>query len=200
LDLADPYAQRVRYPRARASPLTVAITGHTSGIGQALALALQRRGDTVIGMSRANGFDIADVTPIAAAARDADIFVCNAYAGFCQANLLFEFGRLWADHPQRLIIAMSSLSADGIIPSQGRYAIHKKALDAACEQLQADPKVKCRLALLRFGYTDTPRVAQRQVRKLKPDDVVAHTLYAIDQAPGKYLLRLDFRVHYEVPT
>jgi NAD(P)-dependent dehydrogenase (short-subunit alcohol dehydrogenase family) len=200
MELMDPYALRVRYPRTAESNMTVAITGHTSGIGKALSIALNRRGDTVIGMSRANGFDIANTSSIVAAARDADVFVCNAHAEFFQTNLLFEVARSWADSPRRLIVAMSSLSADGINPSQGRYAIHKKALDAACEQLQADTTIKCRLTLLRFGYTDTPRVAHRSVRKMHVRDVVAHALYAIDQPIGHCLLRMDFRTHREAPT
>lgn len=199
MEQVDPYAQRVRYPRAVESAMKVVITGHTSGVGKALSIALSRRGDTVIGMSRANGFDIADINSIVAAARDADVFVCNAHAAFWQADLLFEMARLWADSPRRLIIAMGSLSANGINPAQGRYAVHKKALDAACEQLQADTTIKCRLTLLRFGYTDTPRVAHRHVRKMHVQDVIAHALYAIDQPAGHCLLRMDFRAHQEVP-
>jgi hypothetical protein len=151
-------------------------------------------------MSRVNGFDIADTNSIVAAAHDADVFVCNAHAAFHQTELLFEMARRWADNPRRLIIAMSSLSADGINPSQGRYAIHKKALDATCQQLQADTTIKCRLTLLRFGYTDTPRVARRPVRKMNVRDVVAHVLYAIDQPEDHCLLRMDFRTHREAPT
>jgi NAD(P)-dependent dehydrogenase (short-subunit alcohol dehydrogenase family) len=179
--------------------MTVAITGHTSGIGQALAAALANRGDSVIGLSRANGYDITSPADIVRKSCEADVFICNAYAGFAQVDLVFAMARRWAEHPRRLIIAMGSLSADGINPAQGRYAIHKKALDAACEQLQADRSVKCRITLVRFGYTDTPRVAAKSVRKMHVRDVVGHVLYAIDQPKGHYLSRIDFRAHYEEP-
>ena len=75
--------------------------------------------------------------------------------------------------------------------------LHKKALDAACEQLQADRSVQCRITLLRFGYTDTPRIAAKPVRKMPVAEVVGHVLYAIDQPRGHYLKRLDFRAHHE---
>jgi NAD(P)-dependent dehydrogenase (short-subunit alcohol dehydrogenase family) len=158
---------------------------------------LERRGDTVIGLSRSNGYDITAPTDIVRDSRDADVLICNAHAGFAQVELVFAMARTWALHPHRLIIAMGSLSADGINPSQGKYAIHKKALDAACEQLQADRSVQCRITLVRFGYTDTPRVAAMSVRKMRVAEVVGHVLYAIDQPRGHYLKRLDFRAHHE---
>lgn len=195
----DPYAERSRHPRIPVSALTVAITGHTSGIGRALAATLEGRGDAIIGLSRANGYDITSPADIVRKACDADVFICNAHAGFAQAELVFATARRWAQHPRRLIVAMGSLSADGINPSQGSYAIHKKALDAACEQLQADISVKCRITLLRFGYTDTPRVAAKTVRKMRVGAVVGHVLYAIDQPKGHYLKRMDFRAHHEEP-
>ena len=197
MDCSDPYAERSRYPRVPSSALVVAITGHTSGIGQALAIALQRRGDTVIGLSRSNGHDITSPEGIVRHAGDADVFINNAHAGFSQVELLFAVARAWAARPRCQIVVMSSLSADGINPSQGRYAIHKKALDAACEQVQADPSIKCRVTLLRFGYVDTPRVAAKAVRKMRIAEVVGHVLYALDQPQGHYLKRIDFRAHYE---
>ena len=197
MNYTDPYAERPRYPRTSVSALTVAITGHTRGIGQGLATALERRGDTVIGLSRSNGYDITTPEAIVRKSCDADVFICNAHAGFAQTELVFAMARTWALQSRRLIVAMGSLSADGINPSQGSYAIHKKALDAACEQLQADRSVKCRITLVRFGYTDTPRVAAKSVRKMHVAEVVGHVLYAIDQPWGHYLARLDFRAHHE---
>jgi NAD(P)-dependent dehydrogenase (short-subunit alcohol dehydrogenase family) len=197
MDYTDPYAERQRYPRTSVSALTVAITGHTQGIGRALANTLEARGDRIIGLSRSNGYDIRAPHRIIQESRDADVFVCNAHAGFAQAELVFAMARIWAPHPRRLIVAMGSLSADGINPSQGNYAVHKKALDAACEQLQADHSVRCRITLLRFGYTDTPRIAAKPVRKMPVAEVVGHVLYAIDQPRGHYLKRLDFRAHHE---
>lgn len=197
MDYTDPYAERPRYPRAPISTLTVAITGHTRGVGLALATALERRGDTVIGLSRSNGYDITEPEGIFGKIRDADVFICNAHAGFAQAELVFAMARTWAPYPRRLIVAMGSLSADGINPSQGNYAIHKKALDAACEQMQADRSVKCRITLVRFGYTDTPRIGAKSVRKMRVAEVVGHVLYAIDQPRGHYLKRLDFCAHHE---
>jgi NAD(P)-dependent dehydrogenase (short-subunit alcohol dehydrogenase family) len=197
VDYTDPYAERPRYPRTPVSALTVAITGNTRGIGQALATALERRGDMIIGLSRSNGYDITMPEDIVRKSRDADVLICNAHAGFAQAELVLVMARAWAEQPRRLIVAMGSLSADGINPSQGKYALHKKALDAACEQLQADRSVKCRITLVRFGYTDTPRVAAKSVRKMRIAEVVGHVLYAIDQPRGHYLKRLDFRAHHE---
>lgn len=178
--------------------MIVGITGHTQGVGKALADALLARNTGVLGMSRSNGLDIQDAPRIVAVSKHVDVFVNNAHFEFAQTQLLYAIAQEWANQPDKLIINMGSLSANGILPDQGKYAVYKAALDHATEQLQDNRNIKCRICILRFGYTDTPRVAHRKdVRKMHVDEVVRHLLYVIDQPSRHYLKRLDFRTQWE---
>lgn len=171
---------------------SLAITGHTSGVGLAIAEHAQSEGWEVVGMSRANGFDITRPDQIIHAATHCDVFVNNAYRAYAQVDLLYQMAQAWADNPDKHIICMGSLSADGIQPSQRKYAIHKQALDGAVEQLQADPNIHCRISNIRFGFTDTPRVAHKAVPKLTPEQV-AQECWHVLMAPY-WIKRMDFRV------
>ena len=71
--------------------MKIAITGHTQGIGQALATVFQQYGHDIIGFSRSNGFDISNADSrraIIDQSQDADIFVNNAYHPTGQTSLL----------------------------------------------------------------------------------------------------------------
>jgi len=68
---------------------SIAIVGHTRGIGRAIAELYRDKGYQVIGMSRSNGFDMTvELEKIVDAVRDCDLVVINAYAGRNQLNLL----------------------------------------------------------------------------------------------------------------
>lgn len=86
----------------------IAITGHTKGIGQAVANAFQDY--EVIGFSRSNGYDISneeDRIKIFEAGKDCDIFFNNAYHPTAQADLLKRFISAWRG-TNKTIINMSS--------------------------------------------------------------------------------------------
>ena len=58
--------------------MKVAITGHSKGIGKALADIFETNGHTVLGFSRSNGFDISESAnriSILNKSQDADIFI-----------------------------------------------------------------------------------------------------------------------------
>jgi short-subunit dehydrogenase len=83
---------------------TVAITGHTRGIGLALAHEFEQRGYTVFGFSRTNGYDIAvDQTRIIEQARTADIFINNAHHITAQFDLLKNMTEEWQGTDKRII-------------------------------------------------------------------------------------------------
>jgi nucleoside-diphosphate-sugar epimerase len=90
--------------------MKIAITGHTQGIGQALATVFQQYGHDIIGFSRSNGFDISNADSrraIIDQSQDADIFVNNAYHPTGQTSLLKESITAWG-HTDKLIVNMSS--------------------------------------------------------------------------------------------
>jgi nucleoside-diphosphate-sugar epimerase len=69
--------------------MKIAITGHTKGIGLALATAFKDNGHEVIGFSRSNGYDIETTIPaIIEQARGVDVFINNAYHPTGQTELL----------------------------------------------------------------------------------------------------------------
>jgi NAD(P)-dependent dehydrogenase (short-subunit alcohol dehydrogenase family) len=78
--------------------LKIAITGHSKGIGKALADLLTSQGHTVIGFSRSNGYNIrylAIRNSIIEQSSDCDVFINNAYSYGAQTELLKTLIPLW---------------------------------------------------------------------------------------------------------
>jgi|GEM_PF-1223590 len=140
----------------------IAITGHTSGIGQGLFKAFENLNHDVIGYSRLNGYNLAEpgtITNIISSIRDlnCDTLIINAYYGYSQIELLYSAANLWKNDPDKTIITISSNSGDGIKNFSHPYAIHKSALDKAAEQLANFHAA--RIINIRPGFVDTPMVA-----------------------------------------
>lgn len=96
----------------------VAITGHTAGIGKAMAEYFTARDYYVIGFSRSNGYDISKEQGrlrIVDEAKSADIFVNNAYNfktdDTGQTMLLYSMTKEW-ESQSKLIINVSSIGGD----------------------------------------------------------------------------------------
>lgn len=171
----------------------VALTGHTRGIGQAIAHALVKRNCEVIGMSRSNGFDLAEKETIEAILKkseSATVFINNAYYGWAQIDLLYALFEKWREQ-NRMIINISSNSGDGDKTYAHKYASIKSALDKASQQLNNIPDARCRVVNIRPGWVETNFNSQIDIQepKLIPEDV-AETLL--------WILSRDSRIH--VPT
>jgi nucleoside-diphosphate-sugar epimerase len=88
--------------------MKIAITGHTQGIGQALAAVFEQYGHEVVGFSRSNGFDISDPqSRLVMLSYEIDVFINNAYHPTGQTELLKELIDRWGN-TDTLIINMSS--------------------------------------------------------------------------------------------
>lgn len=171
---------------------SLGVTGHSSGIGAAVAARFSAQGWTVKGFSRRNGYDVSkDQGRIVAEARDCDVFLNNAYQGAAQLELLYALWELWKDQ-DKVIVNVGSLSSEGVRPAQGRYPCYKAALDKACEQLQAAHSA-CRVVNLRPGLVDTPMAAHRDAPKLAAADVARVLEWVLDQPKGFYLKDASFR-------
>ena len=70
--------------------MKIAITGHTAGIGQALAKQYADRGHEIVGLSKREGHNIRVIPKIADLIEPCDVFINNAQAGYAQTELLFE--------------------------------------------------------------------------------------------------------------
>jgi hypothetical protein len=88
----------------------IALTGHTRGIGKALADTFTAQGYEVIGYSQSNGYDIGEESTrknILEQTKNFDIFINNAYHPFGQTALLDSVITQW-NETDKLIINISS--------------------------------------------------------------------------------------------
>lgn len=118
----------------------IAITGHSAGIGQALAKIYQSHGHEIVGLSRRNGYNIRSIPKIIEKVRDCDIFINNAQAGFAQTELLFAVYKEWQGKENKKIInisTMMTLEPVSTIPGIEMIEYHnqKLALEEAHRQL-----------------------------------------------------------------
>ena len=149
--------------------MRIAITGHTRGIGLALAERLDQENYEVRGYSKSNGFNILRPNGVIKdiVDWDADVFVNNAYAPEAQSRLLYKIYEQWVDKP-KLIINMGATSSDsinnfaqlGYNPDWTPYVSDKARLDWASLQLsnQFQPG-KCRVTMIKPGFVDTDSTA-----------------------------------------
>lgn len=170
---------------------TIGITGHTTGIGLGLSIAFRSVGDSVIGYSRSNDFDLNKIHTVDRIAfsmneNNCDIAIINAYLRYTQVELLYKLDEMWKDNSNKTIITISSNSGDGIKNWPHPYAVHKSALDKAVEQLQSCRPY--RLINIRPGYVDTLRVKDVVDPKLNVSDIVSTIMHCIDM-PINALIR-----------
>jgi NADP-dependent 3-hydroxy acid dehydrogenase YdfG len=138
--------------------MIIAITGHTAGIGQAMANEYTARGHTVLGFSRRNGHNIRSVPKIAGLIEPCDVFVNNAQAGFAQTELLFEMARRWQGSKKQIIVISTIMTQDpvSVLPGLGmtEYRIQKVALEESVKQLRHQ-KLGIGFRIVRPGKVNT---------------------------------------------
>jgi len=129
----------------------IAITGHTEGIGKAIAdhLGLNYQ---IVGFSRSNGYDISkqeDLDRIVAESLDCEIFINNAYY-FDQQTVLAGMWDTAHKDKKDFIINISSLAADPIfeidkkmpyiVPyAEEKHRLNKKTFEI-CDHLNGQRK------------------------------------------------------------
>ena len=119
----------------------IAITGHSAGIGQALAKIYSNQGHEIIGLSRRNGFNIRHIPKLVEQIKPCDIFINNAQVGFAQTELLFAVYKEWEGIENKKIINISSfMTASPVSPLPGlamtEYYVQKIALEESIKQLR----------------------------------------------------------------
>ena len=149
----------------------VVITGHSSGIGNALLKLFQHNGFVVDGFSRTSGYDIANPDArekIINCAVTADIFINNAYDYNGQLILLKEMTQLW-EGTDKLIINMGSKGVH--VPV---LAPHEEYLQSKRQQYDFIKsrffKGSPRIFNVMAGLVDTQKIKHWDVKKLNVNE------------------------------
>lgn len=136
--------------------MKIAITGHTAGIGQALANEYILAGYEIVGLSQREGNNIRNIPKICSQIETCDIFVNNAQAGYAQTELLFEIANRWAETGKQIIVISTMMTQDPIAfePSLDQYRVQKLALEEAVHQIR-NRRIGVRITLVRPGNIAT---------------------------------------------
>lgn len=142
--------------------MKIAITGHTAGIGQALATVLVERGHEIVGLSKRNGHNIRVIPKIVDLVKDCDMFINNAQAGYAQTELLYRVWELWQGQNKHIWCISTMMTQTPTNPpvvgisdvSINEYRNQKIALEDACNQLQFKAP-KPNIVLIRPGCVAT---------------------------------------------
>ena len=118
--------------------MKIAITGHSAGIGQALAKIYSEQGHEVVGLSRRNGYNIRSVPKVAGIIESCDVFINNAQVGFAQTELFWEVWNRWRRQNKTIINISTQMTNNSVAPREewDQYIIQKKALELAHSQCQ----------------------------------------------------------------
>ena len=117
--------------------MKIAITGHSAGIGQALAMLYVKQGHEVVGLSRRNGYNIRSIPKVAGMIEPCDMFINNAQIGFVQTELLWEVWHRWQGQ-DKIIVNISTqmvLAEYAPKPEWDEYLVQKKTLELAQETM-----------------------------------------------------------------
>lgn len=138
--------------------MKIAITGHTAGIGQALARQYTSQGHEIVGLSRREGNNIRNTPKICDQIEPCDMFVNNAQAGYAQTELLFEMADRWANTEKHIVVISTMMTQYPVSVLPGlameHYRIQKVTLEETVKQLRlCRPNIK--FTLVRPGNIAT---------------------------------------------
>jgi NADP-dependent 3-hydroxy acid dehydrogenase YdfG len=138
--------------------MKIAITGHTAGIGQALAHQFECAGHTIIGLSKREGNNIRVIPKIADQVEPCDMFINNAQAGYAQTDLLFEMARRWQGTGKHIVVISTMMTQDPVSCLSGldmdQYRVQKVALEEAVKQIR-NRRLKIKITIVRPGNIAT---------------------------------------------
>ena len=138
--------------------MKIAITGHTAGIGKALAEEYTLDGHEIIGLSRREGNNIRNIPKICDQIQLCDVFINNAQAGYAQTELLFEMTQRWTGTGKHIMVISTMMTQDpiSVIPGLGMVAYHqqKVTLEEMVKQLRYQ-HVGVKITVVRPGYIAT---------------------------------------------
>lgn len=121
--------------------MKIAITGHTSNIGEAFSKKLKSLGHEIIGISRRTGENIRRIERCKKLIEPCDLFINNAQEDFCQTNLFFEVWKMWEGQKKyiwNISTMMTELPVSVLEPEleKVKYQTEKKSLEELGRQLR----------------------------------------------------------------
>jgi NADP-dependent 3-hydroxy acid dehydrogenase YdfG len=138
--------------------MKIAITGHSAGIGQALAREYEMDGHEIVGISKRDGNNIRNTPKICDLIEPCDVFVNNAQAGYAQTELMFEMAKRWSGTKKHIIVISTMMTQDPISPLPGldmdHYRVQKIALEEAVRQIR-HRRLGIKITLVRPGNIAT---------------------------------------------
>ena len=138
--------------------MKIAITGHTAGIGQALAEEYQLMGYEIVGLSQRDGNNIRNTPKICDQIEPCDVFVNNAQAGYAQTELLFEMAQRWSGTGKQIIVISTMMTQEPISLLTGldmdHYRLQKVTLEEAVRQIR-HRRLKVKIVVVRPGNIAT---------------------------------------------
>jgi NAD(P)-dependent dehydrogenase (short-subunit alcohol dehydrogenase family) len=177
----------------------IAITGHSAGIGQALAKIYESRGHEVVGLSRRNGYNIRSIPKLVSMIEPCDIFINNAQVGFAQTELLFAMYESWYQKEKTIINigTMMTLEPVSCLPglAMTQYFVQKKTLEEAIVQLRGLRQYP-KLCLVKPGGVAT-QTGQTSPRPYADVDAWANRIVDIlDSGPDLEVFELSLGVKF----
>jgi NADP-dependent 3-hydroxy acid dehydrogenase YdfG len=171
--------------------MKIAITGHTAGIGQALADRYQQDGHEIVGLSRREGHNVRVIPKICDRIEPCDMFVNNAQAGYAQTELLFEMAKRWQGTSKHIVVISTMMTQDPVSVLPGldmdQYRVQKIALEEAVRQIR-NRRLGIKITLVRPGNIATS--ADKTVPPAADVDNWACTLVDILTMADKNNLRI----------
>ena len=153
--------------------MKIAITGHSKGIGKAIAEYFEQQGHTVIGFSRSNGFDITDELSrqrILDILGSCDVFINNAYAPQAQKQLLINARQLWEGTTNTIINVYSKSTLMKTVPAYIAEYVQDKSQQ---KELIKNRIFKARPHIINFtvGLVDTDMAKVFDAKKINPTNL-----------------------------
>ena len=138
--------------------MKIAITGHTAGIGQALATEYLSNGHEIVGLSQRDGNNIRNTLKICDQIESCDVFVNNAQAGYAQTELLFEMAQRWQGTGKQIIVISTMMTQEPVSSLTGlgmdHYRLQKVTLEEAVRQIR-HRRLKVKITIVRPGNIAT---------------------------------------------
>ena len=140
--------------------MKIAVTGHTSGIGQGLYEYFKSQGHEVLGFSKNNGYVLPESTDrVLTEILDCDIFVNNSLPVQSQIDLLEKLWEHWKNTDKKIIVIGSLATQVPVVLHEMKdYQQGKKELDLVCNRLRYSDfsqKILCSLIAIHPGFVDT---------------------------------------------